>query len=229
MCFRTAFFYEVNGKRTEGKPGDCIVHRPGTKVSHGPINDNESFVNDWIYFSAEDFEINSFPFDVILPTGDENFYLSEIMSIIKENERRDDFSEQIISNSIQKMLVLSYRTASRGESYESEEQKRFSQIRKHILERYGEEWTLEKMAEYSGYSVSRFCALYSGFFAKSPINDLLEKRVKEAKRFLELDLHKIEDIAVGCGFSSIHYFSRFFKKCVGVSPTEYRRFFKSVK
>ena len=77
------------------------------------------------------------------------------------------------------------------------------------------------MAELLGYSVSRFCALYTGFFGKSPMNDLLDKRLEMAKQLLALRAYKVGDVAQMCGFSSIHYFSKFFKSRTGVSPAKY--------
>ena len=222
MCFRTDFFYVADGKRIEGKAGDCLVHRPGANVMHGPINEKESFVNDWIFFKTDNFEFKNYPFDKILPSGDENFFASGIGAVIKETERGDEYSRQIISNAIYKMLVFALRISESRQNAEGAVFERLNSTRNHIFNRYSEKWTLERMAALSGYSVSRFCSLYNDCFGKSPVNDLLEKRIEISRKFLEYDLYKIEDIADLCGFSSVHYFSKFFKKRVGVSPTEYR-------
>ncbi len=51
---------------------------------------------------------------------------------------------------------------------------------------------------------------------------IIECRITEAKRRLTEEDTPISVIAVECGFATISYFSRQFKSCVGVSPTEYR-------
>jgi transcriptional regulator GlxA family with amidase domain len=83
------------------------------------------------------------------------------------------------------------------------------------------QWTLEELAKLYGYSTSRFSALYTEIFGISPINDILENRLNTAKRLLALKTYSVGQIAELCGFSSIHYFSKFFKSHTGKSPSEY--------
>ena len=52
---------------------------------------------------------------------------------------------------------------------------------------------------------------------------LLGVRIARAIDLLEESNDSISEIAESCGFQNIYYFSRYFKKTVGVSPTEYRR------
>ena len=39
----------------------------------------------------------------------------------------------------------------------------------------------------------------------------------------ESRLLPIKDIAAKCGFTSVYYFDRVFKRCLGFTPSEYRR------
>ena len=95
------------------------------------------------------------------------------------------------------------------------------QLRLHIHKYCKQQWTLEDMAKKSGYSVSHFCALYKQLFNISPIDDLLNARLEMAKKLIILKQYKISEIADLCGFSSLHYFSEFFKKKTGKTPSEY--------
>jgi len=79
------------------------------------------------------------------------------------------------------------------------------------------------MAKLSGYSPSRFLALYREFYGASPVNDLIQYRIEQAKRLMLYGNMRLNDIAEAVGFSSIYYFSKCFKKTVGVSPTVYKR------
>ncbi|MEM7179819.1 MAG: helix-turn-helix transcriptional regulator [Spirochaetota bacterium] len=49
--------------------------------------------------------------------------------------------------------------------------------------------------------------------------------INEAKNLLLQDNLTVEKIALNLGFDYSHYFSRLFKKKVGISPTEYRKQF----
>lgn len=224
MCFQTPFFYEIDGKRIEGNAGDCLLHAPKTPVTHGPISENEMFINDWIYFSAEeeDAEILQFlPLDTIIPIPDPALFERLIVQIGEESVRRDSYSPRLISDAIFRLLTLLKRSDNEPKNDDNTVYAAFKELRVHILNRCGEEWTLAKMAKLSSYSVSRFCALYTAFFGKSPIDDLLDKRLESAKHLLALHVYKVGDVAEMCGFSSIHYFSAFFKKRTGKAPSEY--------
>jgi len=223
LCFRTPFFCVLNGKRYEGRAGDCLLQRPGSAVIHGPLAQDRQFINDWIYFDGEKEELDplELPFDTLIPMEDRTVFAPLIDRVLKESVRRDAYSDRLISDSIYRMLV----TVKRAERVQKNEDTplltSFKELRVRILHHYGEDWSLQKMAALSGYSVSRFCALYTGFFGVSPMNDLLEKRLEMAKQYLALNVYKVGDVAAMCGFSSIHYFSNFFKKRTGISPAAY--------
>ena len=69
--------------------------------------------------------------------------------------------------------------------------------------------------------------IYSSLFKEktgyTPLQYLTEKRMENAKHLLSSsDLHySISEIAELCGFEDIYYFSRVFKKNVGLSPTQW--------
>ena len=85
------------------------------------------------------------------------------------------------------------------------------------------DWTLQGLADLSGYSSSRFSSLYSERYGISPIEQLIALRIQAAKDLLKYSNKSITDIAEETGFSSIHYFSRKFKLATGMSPTEYTK------
>ena len=82
--------------------------------------------------------------------------------------------------------------------------------------------TLEAMAALTGYSVSRFCALYSARFQKSPKAELLEIRLAMAKDRLRYSDLSVSAVAAECGFQSLYYFSKYFRQQTGLSPTAFR-------
>lgn len=222
MRFKTPFFYEIDGKRFEGKSGDCILHKPNSYIAHGPLSEHTSFVNDWIHFtySEEDAAfLQILPTDKLIPMNDGKIFERLLTEITEESLLKDEYSKRIVSDNVYRMLVLLLRADE--EKDENPLCLQFKEIRTYVMNHISEKWTLESMAKLSGYSVSRFCALYTEFFDTSPLNDLLEARLKTAKRLLALQSYKIGDVAQMCGFTSIHYFSKFFKNHTGKSPNEY--------
>ena len=224
MHFHTDFFFEVNGNAQRGKAGDWILHRPGTQVAHGPCSQRASFVNDWLFFSAQPEDkswLTQLPYDVPIPIADGDTFAHCVSGILSEQIRKDPFSDQLISGHIYHLLSTLHRARQTDSQRANTLLLHFQQVRTHILTNCGQPWTLPKMATLAGYSVSRFCELYKRFFAKSPVDDLLDERLSLAKRLLALNSYSVGEVAALCGFSSLHYFSNYFKSRTGLAPTDY--------
>ena len=223
LYFLTPFFCEINGERIEGEAGECIIHKKGATVIHGPLSEKESFINNWINFDCDDADITALnlPYDKVFHINEGDLFKSLLAQIMEEEAVKDEYSKQIISNLIFRLLVAFKRRTEAHESAEEKIYERFNDARIYIINHYSKPWTLKMMAERVGYSVSRFCALYKDFFGESPMNDLLKKRLKVSKHLLTIKAYKISDISLMCGFSSVHYFSKFFKQHTGKSPSEY--------
>ena len=71
-------------------------------------------------------------------------------------------------------------------------------------------------------SASHLRNLFHKKFAKSPMRYLIEKRIKYAKKLLLYSEYSITEISEMSGFESPFYFSRLFKKYLGLSPSFYR-------
>ena len=70
---------------------------------------------------------------------------------------------------------------------------------------------------------TQLCQLFDDHIGKSPMEFFANLKIKEAKKLLrreELSVNRISDML---GYSSIHNFSRAFKKAVGISPSDYRK------
>lgn len=66
------------------------------------------------------------------------------------------------------------------------------------------------------------CALFSEHVGMGPMEYYSSLKISRAKKML-LEGVSVSRISDTLGYSSIHIFSRAFKKAVGVSPTEYKR------
>ncbi len=223
MCFSTPFYYRAANIYGEGKPGDCILHPPGISIEHGALSKDTSFKNDWIYFSAatEDMQALQLPLNQCVPSSISMFNAA-LQNILQEEIQSDNYSNQLISNQINNMLIQFKRASIQTDVLSVLQPTKLNEARLNILNNLQMHWTLESMASLTGYSVSHFCKLYTAIYHISPINELIEHRLEKAKLLLKLQSYTITEIAELCGFSSIHYFSNAFKKRTGFSPSEYK-------
>jgi AraC-like DNA-binding protein len=85
------------------------------------------------------------------------------------------------------------------------------------------DWTLEDLAALAATSRSVLSERFAHFIGQPPMQYLRELRMQLASRLLAEDGAKVAGVAAAVGFESEAAFSRAFKKCVGVSPDEWRR------
>ena len=69
---------------------------------------------------------------------------------------------------------------------------------------------------------TQLCTLFKEHCGEGPIEYYSMLKIARAKKLL-LDGVSVSKISDMLGYSSIHNFSRAFKKTVGVSPTEYKK------
>ena len=69
-----------------------------------------------------------------------------------------------------------------------------------------------------GLSASRFASLYKKEFRTSPTEDLIRTRIDQAKKMLSATKVSVKKVSVACGFESVHYFHRAFKKRNKITP-----------
>lgn len=110
--------------------------------------------------------------------------------------------------------------------YEHRNEQRYSvveQITLYIKENYGEDLNLDRIAGAVGYSSDYIGRLFKEELNMSIIDYLTEVRIAKAKELLENTDELVVTIAEKVGYQYSHYFARTFKRLVGISPSEYRR------
>jgi len=234
MCFNTDFVYFSDGVMKEGKKYQCLLHSPQTTHIHGPSPDMESgFENDWIYIYGNGIKelVNELdiPVNESFSVEKANCLTPYIKAILQEEKMPMFYSKHYVSSVICDMFVNMARQRKVSEFKDSYSYSSVRSVRQNMLENYHEKFDLNKLAESSGYSVSRFCELYKKFYNSSPISDLINIRIKKAKYYLVYTEISVSEISKLCGFETVHYFSRIFKNQTGYSPMNYRNYKEKIK
>jgi AraC-like DNA-binding protein len=84
-------------------------------------------------------------------------------------------------------------------------------------------WRVQELAALAGSSVPHFFRRFRKATGATPLDWLRRERISEAKRRLSQSKDPIRAIAEQLGYGDQFYFSRDFKKLVGLSPRHYRR------
>jgi AraC-like DNA-binding protein len=81
---------------------------------------------------------------------------------------------------------------------------------------------VEELATLSGYSLRHFNRQFIARFACTPHDYITQRRVALARGLLLDPNLKVHEVATQLGFSTVAIFSRWFRREVGLSPTEHR-------
>lgn len=131
-----------------------------------------------------------------------DFMLKELIIRILQTENKKIYTEQTrtLSSSNRLAYIIGY-------------------IRDHLQENL----TIEELSNQAYMSESNFHRVFKNELGISPIDFINDERIKLATSLLHDPQQKIKDIYTRCGFNSVSYFIRQFKKKKHLSPKEYQR------
>lgn len=97
-------------------------------------------------------------------------------------------------------------------------------LKEYIDKHYMEKLSLKKMSEELHMGTTKLCAVAKKLSGDGSITKLTaQRRVDEAKLLISNRSLSVAEIAERVGFSDYNYFTKIFKKTVGVTPSEYRK------
>lgn len=97
-----------------------------------------------------------------------------------------------------------------------------SKAKVYIEENYNKDISLDEVSRSVDISPYYFSKLFKEKTGENFIEYLTSIRIEKAKKLLKSSDMNIKNICIDIGYSDPNYFSRIFKKLVGVTPTEYR-------
>ncbi len=112
-------------------------------------------------------------------------------------------------------------------TYSRKEQERIREIYALVDERYQNKITVEEVARSCNLTKPAFCRYFKKATGNTFIGFLNQYRISQAKRLL-LTGKNISETCYECGFESLSYFNRTFKKITEENPSEFKKRMKSV-
>lgn len=100
---------------------------------------------------------------------------------------------------------------------------RMKTVLSYIRDNYHLPVTLTELSKLAGMSPKYFCRAFSAMTGKTPMAYLNYYRIESAGEQLRLTDKSITEIALGCGFNDMSYFSKQFKRYKKVTASQYRK------
>lgn len=162
---------------------------------------------------------------VVFRRGDRSH--SEINCLIKDiyrqmNEKKAcyELAVQRNINHIFELLSCNFNELPKTEAtrIQINNQIRLQKMLTYIYENYAEPVTLEDIAKAADISRSEAGRCFHTYMGCSPIDALIQYRLQMAHQLLSERTQTLQQISFACGFNSVNYFSRRFKKRYGYTP-----------
>lgn len=232
FLFKSEALVKSNAGINDVNAGDCILISPSTSIFVKPKK--EAVTYDLIEFKGSDatrlvslvgFELNS----VCSPV--QIYFVDALMDkITKECNANDLLWERIIASSLDELLTKLVRFSKQDFVLSMPDHaQRLRELRSEVHENFSKHWTIGNMAEMMGLSSSRFASLYKQVFNTSPTEDLIKTRIDQSKKMLSATKVSVKKVSAACGFESVHYFHRAFKKRMNITPKHFQNHMLSMK
>lgn len=100
---------------------------------------------------------------------------------------------------------------------------KFLKARQYVELNFLEHFSLDELSRDCFISKPHLCRGFRQYFEISPIEYAIRLRIQHSLELLKNVDMNISEIAQECAFSDVFYFSRAFKKHIGVSPNRFRK------
>jgi AraC-like DNA-binding protein/mannose-6-phosphate isomerase-like protein (cupin superfamily) len=151
-------------------------------------------------------------------------YLSYLYELIEEVESQKEDYELIIQNILEILLLKMMRKKAFNMEKTSSEKisKDVAFVKNYIKQHFREEINLDTLAEVGHINKYYLAHSFKKAFGVSPIEYLIQIRIRESKILLETTNYPISNISAFIGFSSQSFFAQSFKRVTNFSPSQYR-------
>lgn len=93
----------------------------------------------------------------------------------------------------------------------------------YVKENIEGEITLNVVAQYLNISKNYFCSMFKQETGINFLNYIVQQKIERAKKMLIEENMKVYEVSERLGYNDTTYFSKLFKRNVGVTPQEYKR------
>jgi len=222
---------DVTGVR-EWPTGASVLLAPG--FPRYVRAESSDLLNTWFHCSGAGItpclETYGIPVNSVLDLGELPFLRPILEEVRQERSQRPLHWQDAVSDLIRRLLREWGMLRADLESPRTPSQRKLERtlrdIRVHVHLNLAHRWSVPEMAALSGLHPTWFAMIYTKQFGASPVNDLLNARLKHAEVLLSYLPMTVAHIAMACGFASTEHFTRLFHKRMGFAPGQVRKYRK---
>ncbi len=249
--------FEINGSNRKDGPvllesGHLFIQPPNEHYSYRSVGEKPAtiftigfYCDDVVMdlLSRQDLTCSQRMIDIIGSISQESSlcFTSRVdSSSIYYLERKFDQpfgGEQLILLSLKTLLIYLMRQSSEKEMeepvYDSESLKRdvliYNRIIKYYADHINEHLKIENICQEFSIGRSHLQRIFRSQTGMGAIEYFCQMRISQAREYIRDDNMSLTETSKKLGYTSIHYFSKQFKKITGMTPSEYKTSIESAK
>ena len=146
-----------------------------------------------------------------------------IFLFAEDHPSKDVFTDFMLRELIIRILQTENRKVYTEETSRLQSSHRLAFIIDYIRKNLDKNLTIKELSDKAYMSESNFHRVFKNELNLSPVDFINHERIKRASSLLRMPNKKIKEVYMECGFNSLSYFVRTFKRVHQVTPKEYQR------
>lgn len=228
--------FNIQGQRFPVKPNDFVIINP--QVEHTELSSPDEpleyivlGINGLSFSNLTPVSEGGHPFSFFNLRDEQKDILRYLNAMVQEATSQSMSYELVCHNLLEILLIkiLRHQHFDLEVGKQSKATKDISFIKHYLETYYHESIQLEDLASMTHLSRFYISHSFKKEIGMSPMEYLIDIRIKESKILLRTTNYSISQVADIVGFTTPTYFSKQFRKSTGISPTDYREQFQGVK
>ena len=228
--------FNIQGQRFPVKANDFVIINP--QVEHTELSSPDEPL-EYIVLGIRGLSFSNLtpvsegghPFSFFNLRDEQKDILRYLNAMVQEATSQQMSYELVCHNLLEILLIkiLRHQHFDLEVGKQSKATKDISFIKHYLETYYHESIQLEALASMTHLSRFYISHSFKKEIGMSPMEYLIDIRIKESKILLRTTNYSISQVADIVGFTTPTYFSKQFRKSTGISPTDYREQFQGVK
>ena len=228
--------FNIQGQRFPVKPNDFVIINP--QVEHTELSSPDEpleyivlGINGLSFSNLTPVSEGGHPFSFFNLRDEQKDILRYLNAMVQEATSQSMSYELVCHNLLEILLIkiLRHQHFDLEVGKQSKATKDISFIKHYLETYYHESIQLEDLASMTHLSRFYISHSFKKEIGMSPMEYLIDIRIKESKILLRTTNSSISQVADIVGFTTPTYFSKQFRKSTGISPTDYREQFQGVQ
>ena len=228
--------FNIQGQRFPVKANDFVIINP--QVEHTELSSPDEpleyivlGINGLSFSNLTPVSEGGHPFSFFNLRDEQKDILRYLNAMVQEATSQQMSYELVCHNLLEILLIkiLRHQHFDLEVGKQSKATKDISFIKHYLETYYHESIQLEDLASMTHLSRFYISHSFKKEIGMSPMEYLIDIRIKESKILLRTTNYSISQVADIVGFTTPTYFSKQFRKSTGISPTDYREQFQGVK